>query len=1037
MIHGITHLLIFCLALSFGHAYAADSSALRSKRKKTDRATVNVKRIKRKKSKSQKSAARPQYNQAAVLVNTDEKKLIKGIDRTLVYLNKTVKQLPKKSGARLQMLERILNLTLEQSAYIGSGEQEYYDQQWRKWARGGRKGPEPKLNNTKSNAHWRRVHTLSRAILKEYPKAPQSDAIAFNGALALQFLGKFSAASKEFLRIIKQYPKSSFAGDSYFSLGDYYFDRNDFRTASTYYKSAIKYRRSKRYGWALFKLGWCFYNLGQFRKSLDSWRKTVVHSDRMGGKGLRLKEEAMRDMIFSFAELKKIDEAIRFYKRNGGEQHISKLLKLLAETFTEQGKFKQSIRAWKRLLSLYPYSLEAFDGQAEIVALNFEDGNIKNVWNELEKLVNNYNPRSTWAKRNEPEAVKESQKNIKNLLLYYPKVIHKDAQKSNSKRAFEEAKKGYRLFIKRYPNAREIPEVKEYLGDIDYFQGNYREAGQTYLSIALLGKNKTLVFDEKGKLKANIHKRSAENMLDSYNKDFLPELKGLLKLKPDFRKPPRALTVRAKNFIKGCNYYTKWYPQDKKTVRNCETFMSEIYFRSQNKKLAVRYLWLIARKYSTQKEGRVAVEHLIPIFQNNPKELASTARKLLSIPAYKKGKIGKKLSNLLRGMQLEQISAEKSNLKRAKLYEAQAKKFPKDADADKFWNNAAVDYLKAGNFNGAMNAFAMIVKLYPKSNLYSGSVLQLGKLYDDILDFDKASSYFLLFANKYPKQKESAGAMQRACELQIARGSRQASNTCTNFSRRYPAGGALALEKLIDSLWKSREYTAMTKVIFSNYINKFKLSPNQKILAYYKVYKAYNGKGSQAQKALQGLNRTSRGGGGISGEALRYVGEIAFQGVQALQKQFSKYRLQGGTVDKLQSSIELITAKLTQLEQAYGSVFSTQDSYWGIAAFYQLGYSYETFAAQLKSPPGINGVKREDLIKQLQASVDQIEGKAKEYYTTGLQTTRRFTVYNQWSVKIFNGLNRIVKRRVSFEELVVSPDFIGSEVPNQVRTQLR
>ena len=1037
MIKIIKIFLLFCFALLHAVSYAQDSSALRAKRKKSDRATVDVKRIKRKKSKSAKAEARPQYNQAAILVNTGEKRLIKGIDRTLSYLNKTVKQLPKKSGARLQMLERILNLTLEQSAYIASGEQEYYDQQWRKWSRAGRKGPEPKLNNKKSNSHWRKVYSLSRSILKEYPKALQSDSIAFNGALSLQFLGRESAASREFLRIIKQYPKSSYAGDSYFSLGDYYFDRNDFRTAANYYRSAIKYRRSKRYGWALFKLGWCYYNLGQYGRSLDSWKKTVTHSDKMGGKGLRLKEEAMRDMIFSFAELKKIDEAIRFYKRNGGEQYIAKLLKLLAETFTEQGKFKQSIRAWKRLLSLYPNSEEAFDGQTEIVALNFEDGNIKQVWNELEKLVNNYNLRSTWASKNKRPIVKEAQENIKRLLLYYPKVIHKDAQKTNSKRAFNEAKKGYRLFIKRYPNSREIPEVKEYLGDIDYFQGNYREAGQTYLSIALLGKNKALVFNEKGKLKANIHKRSAENMLDSYNKDFLPELKALLNLKPDFRKPPRALTTRASNFIKGCNYYTKWYPGDKKTVKNCETFMSEIYFRSQNKKMAVRYLWLIAKKYPTQKEGRVAVEHLIPIFQNNPKELASTARKLLSIPAYQKGKIGKKLGGLLRGMQLEEITAEKSDLKRAKLYEAQAKKNPRDADADKFWNNAAVDYLKAGNFNGAMNAFAMIVKLYPKSSLYSSSILQLGKLYDDVLDFGQASNYYLLFANKYPKQKEAAGAMQRACELQIALGTNKAIGTCTAFSKRFPAGGALVLEKLIDSLWKSRQYSTMTKVIFSNYINGFKLSANQKILAYYKVYKAYNAKGPQAQKALQGLTRTAQSGGGISGEALRYIGEIAFQGVQGLQGQFSRYRLQGGNVDKLQSSIEQITAKLTQLEQAYGAVFSTQDSYWGVAAFYQLGSSYESFAAQLKSPPNINGVKREDLVKQLQASVDQIEAKAKQYYTTGLQTSRRFTVYNIWSVRIFNGLNRIVKRKVSFEELIVSPDFIGSEVPNQVRAQLR
>src|SRR5690606_36078547 len=146
----------------------------------------------------------------------------------------------------------------------------------------------------------------------------------------------------------------------------YYFDRNDFRSAMGHYKLAIKYRRSQRYGWALFKLGWCYYNIGQYDNSLKFWQRTIAHSDRMGGKkGLKLKEEAMRDIVFAYAELKKIDEAIRFYRRHSGEEYIAKFLKLLGETYADQGFFKQSVQCWKKLLSLYPTSAESFDGQKE------------------------------------------------------------------------------------------------------------------------------------------------------------------------------------------------------------------------------------------------------------------------------------------------------------------------------------------------------------------------------------------------------------------------------------------------------------------------------------------------------------------------------------------------------------------------------------------------------------------------------------------------------------------------------------------------
>ena len=769
------------------------------------------------------------------------------------------------------------------------------------------------------------------------------------------------------------------------------------------------------------------------------WKKTVVQSQRLGGKkGNRLKEEAMRDMIFSYAELRKTEEAIRYYRKNGGEIFIAKLLKLLAETFSDQGKFKNAIKTWKRLLDLYPYSEEAFDAQSEIIALTYEDRELKSLWDEIENLVKNFNLKSRWAKTIGPkdkEQVLEAQKSIKKLVLYYPKIIHKDSQKINNSAGFDAAKKGYRLFLQHYPKSREVAEVKEYLGDIEYFQKNYREAGKIYLEIALLGKSKANVFDDKGRLKENIHSRSAQNMLDAYNKDFLPELKGLLKLKPDFRKPARNLSVRAQNFIKGCGYYMKWYPKDTKTIKNCETFTSDIYFHNQNKKMSMKYLWLIATKYAGAKEGAVAVDNLIPLYQNDPKGLFAAARKLLSIPAYQKGKIGKKLHDLMRGMEIEQIGSEKSDLKRARLYEAQAKRAPRDKDADKFWNNAAVDYLKAGYLPGAIGAFQAIVSSYPRSELYGPAVLQLGQLVDSQADYAKAAQFYLLYATRFPKNKESAGALERACAIQTALELDKAVNTCVTFARRYPAGGVLALENLITALWRQQSFSSMSRVILGEYIGKFRLTGNQEILAYYKIYRASGGRGSQANRAMQGIINAARKGP-VEGEALRYLGEIAFKDVQPLQARFSKLRLQGGDVNRLQSSIETIFGALVQLEQAYGQVFSSRDAFWGVAAFYQLGYSYESFAGQLKNPPAINGVKQAELVEQLKSSVDQVEAKAKEYYTTGIQTVRQFTILNDWSVQIFNGLNRVVKRRVSFDEWIVSPDFLGSEASAKVRREV-
>ena len=1013
-----------------------------SGRQDSERASINVKKVERKKISSLKSSMKkvPGYNQADIIGGNIEKKLIEGIDKTLGFLKRTVRKLPKKSGSRLEMLERILNLSLEQAAYVAGEEYDEYDLKWRSWSDKGGKGLEPKLDNTRSLSYWKKVYAYARMITKEYPKSPRADQISFNGAVALGFLDREKKAIREYSKIIKRYPKSSVSGDAYFSIGDFYFDRSQFKKAAKKYESAIKYKRSKRYGWALFKLSWCYYNLGQFEQALSGWKKTVRYSSRMGKqKGARLKDEALRDMVFAYTELKRTEDAIRFYRRNGGEKFISKLLKLLAEIYFDQGKFKASVRVWKKLLALYPYSPEAFDAQVEIIALTYEDKDFHTLWNELERLIRHYNLKSRWARKvggRDLDLVKDTQKSIRKLLLYYPKVIHRDAQLSNDKKGYLAARQGYQLFMKHFPEGREIPEIKEYLGDLEYFQGNYRKAGRIYMEIALLGKNKAIVFDPEGKPKKNIHKRSAKNMLDAYNKNFLPELKGLLKLNPDFRKPPKNLSRSAKNFIKSCQRYMQWYPEDKKTTKNCEIFISDIYYRTQNKKEALKSLWLIAGKYAGKKEGIVAVENLIPVYLHDKKSLYLAVKKLLSMESYKGGKIGKKLTDLMKSIEIEEILSEESAIKRAKLYEARAKKAPADKDADKFWNNAAVDYLQAGYIAGAVNAFLSIIRGYSKSELYGPALLQLAQLLESQADYKRAASYYVTFAGHFGNHQNAAGALQRACTIQTALAPDEALEICINFAERYPSAGQNAIKKLIEALWHQKSFHLVSKLIQNNYLGKFKLTPGQEIMAYHKIYAAEGKDGPRAQTAAQRIISIASAGEALQGEALRYVGEVAFDSVQSRQKEFSKFFLEGGDVNQLQSSIEGVFAALLQLEQAYSQVFASRDAYWGVAAFYQLGAAYEGFAKQLQNPPFVEGIKREELIGQLRESVVQVEAKAKEYYTAGIQAVRQFKIMNIWAIKIFNGLNRIVKRNVSFDEWVVTPDFLGSEVSQKVRSAI-
>ena len=284
-----------------------------------------------------------------------ETRLLKEIQKAIAYLSRTASRMPKKSTARLEMREKLINLRLEAAVYHASQEMRTYDKAWEAWDLGGRRGREPKLSDARSKGQWRILAKDAQTLLREFPRSKNADTTTFNMGLAYNFLGQEKEAARIFSQLIQKYPNSQKAGDAHFALGDFYFDKTDFRNAMNQYKSALRFKQAKSYAWSLFKLGWCSYNLGQYRPALGYWKQTVLASDRNGKKGLALKDEALRDMVYAFAETKQVEPAIAYYRRNGGQKYIGRFLLLLSQTFSDQGRYNQAIAVLKRFQEVAPY----------------------------------------------------------------------------------------------------------------------------------------------------------------------------------------------------------------------------------------------------------------------------------------------------------------------------------------------------------------------------------------------------------------------------------------------------------------------------------------------------------------------------------------------------------------------------------------------------------------------------------------------------------------------------------------------------------
>jgi len=1008
------------LSVSSGVITAAE------KRKEVELGNIERQKVQKK----GKEATKARFTRGQAFIVATETQLLSEIKKGIRYLKKIYPTMPKKSTSRLDMRERLVNLHMEAAVYITNGEMRTYDRQWERWDANGSKGGEPKLNTSKSRREWQTLAEESRSVLQEYPRAKNADVVLFNLGLAQNFLNRDKDAARTFSQLIQKYPNSQKAGDAYFALGDFYFEKTDFRNAMNNYKNALRFKRSKAYSWSLFKLGWCAYNLGNYKLSLSYWKQTVSIANREGKKGVGLKEEALRDMVYAFAELKQVEPAIAYYKKNGGRKFIGKFLVLLSNTFSDQGRFAAAIITLKRFQQEAPFDEGAPDAQKEIILLNFELGKMNEVWGELARFPELYGPKSRWASRNKrnKKLFLEVQQTIKDQVIYYAKITHKNAQKNDNSRLYQEALRGYKLFLTNYPRAKEVAEVKYLMADIFYFEKEYQTSGKLFLEIGLLGKQRAVKFEDKTNKKVNIHKDSADGMLESYSLDFDPEYKVMIKRKPDFGKSKIALSTRAKNFIKSCGLYQKWYPGDKVKAKKCDVFITQVYYRSNDRKPALKWLWMLAKKYPGSPEGNDAVESLIPLYKNDKKGLANAAKELLKIPAYSKGKMGRKLRDLAEGLELDNIMAMKNRGKRADALEKRYKKNPKANEADKLIYNAAGDYISANMVNPAIAAYAIVVARHPKSEGAQDALLQLAKLNENRLELDSAAGFYAQYAAKYPKDKIAVGALAKSCELQAALGSGAAVSSCLNFARVDQESAKAVFYLMMRAAYSAKQAGQLNSLV-RTFNSKLRTSPAEQMLSYSLVYFLSNGQGGTAAAAAQKIAAGFKASGGkVSGEPLRAMGEITFKRVNGEMAKFSRIELQGGAVENLGKTIQVKAAALQNLIGAYQQVLNTGDPFWGVAALVQLGKAHEDFATMLEKPPQIKGAPYGDVVKQLAPDAAAQKKEAIAFYQKAVSAINQFMVYNDWAAKAHSGLARINGKSMQYDDLIVTPDFIGSEV---------
>jgi len=403
--------------------------------------------------------------------------------------------LPRVSGEQKgELVFRLAELYWQKSQFKYTGEFKVFDDTYQTWVDNGRQGKEPQLEDflKESEAYKKQALSNYGYVLENHPEYPRLDEVLYIMAYNEYQAGKKDDAIKNYSKLIRQYPDSEYIPDSYLALGEHYFADNKLDKATKAYQKAYDVGRERKkpstYVYAQYKLAWCDYNaqeyekaLGKFKDVIDEAEKGEKAKDGDGG-NIRLKREALNDMVLTFSQLDAIEEAYDYIKKKSDPKEAYRLTGKLAGIYDSQGKFKQQIAVLRHLINIDPDNVSAPDYQAQIVTGYSKLGNRDAVRKEVTRLVELYRPGSSWWKKNESNttAVERARTLAENRMRELVTDYHRYAQKFKRVDDYELARDLYGQYLQAFPDSNEAYGLNFYYAEILWDLGQWQDAAVQY-----------------------------------------------------------------------------------------------------------------------------------------------------------------------------------------------------------------------------------------------------------------------------------------------------------------------------------------------------------------------------------------------------------------------------------------------------------------------------------------------------------------------------------------------------------------------------
>ncbi len=647
----------------------------------------------------------------------------------------------------------------------------------------GEKVADPKLDLRESELYRSETMRLYETILRDYPAYNRKDEVLFALGYNLYELNKKGDAVKRYEELVKNYPESRFLSDTYVQLANHWFDNNQLAKAKENYEKALKTNNPEVYGYALYKLAWCDFNAGDHVAGLDKFHKVVEFSEKQGKGGAILKNEALRDMVLTYVQLNRADDAVDYFKRKAPKNRQSRLISALANQLADAGHHENAIKVFRGLINDEPNRAEAPDFQQSIIKSYEKLRQRDQVRAEVKKLAELYRPGSGWWKANEsrPPVLKQAFEVSEEAMRSVVTEYHQEAQKTKQVETYRLARDIYRQYIDSFASSADVNFVSDhafsmlyYYGDILWALEEWQPAAEIYERVvafqvperelakelfnaewkmqaaynAILGYEK-LVKIERGELKETELKDGQK--VDEKKKKGEVERKKQLTKRTAKELEAQPLTKYEQKLVEVCDKFVGLYPGNKDEID--VRYQAAVTFYDKNHFVdAGRRLTEIINKWPEERRSKDAADLTMGILEEKEEwlELNKSARtfaankKLMSGSGKDAQEFIKRVNNVVEGSQYKYVDEvvykkEKNPARAAELFLEFVKEFPKSDNADRALTYTVFIFQDALQLDRGIEAGERVLKEYPQSPFELKVRYALAKFYEQTAQFRKSA----------------------------------------------------------------------------------------------------------------------------------------------------------------------------------------------------------------------------------------------------------------------------------------------------------